>query len=278
MMGRSMGCASALLGVACLATAAPIAKKSPPAKKSAATSSTSKSAAKSTGKTVAAKTKAAKKRKPNAAMFSTPDDATTSAAYRYGQLSQEDCEAELAKRKISFVRETALGVRSPVRLTAPLDGIVFRTNQADAKRATSRWEIADCALVLAMDDFADILARHDVVDVRHYSMYRPPPASWPAAEIAKRHPGAVALDAARFIRKDGSYLDVEEHFHGEIGRTACKDPPEPATPEATALHAILCETIDARLFNVVLTPNYNRAHRNHFHLEVTRDVKWFMVD
>jgi len=27
----------------------------------------------------------------------------------------------------------------------------------------------------------------------------------------------------------------------------------------------------------VLTPDFNRAHRNHFHLEVTAGVKWFMV-
>ena len=31
------------------------------------------------------------------------------------------------------------------------------------------------------------------------------------------------------------------------------------------------------LFNVALTPDYNWAHRNHFHLEVTPRVKWFLV-
>ena len=34
---------------------------------------------------------------------------------------------------------------------------------------------------------------------------------------------------------------------------------------------------EAQLFNVVLTPNYNKPHANHFHLEVTRGVKWFLV-
>ena len=208
-----------------------------------------------------------------------PDDATKWPAYRYGQLSRRECEAELVRRKISFVRERARGVRSPVRLTGPLRGIVFRTNLPDKKRATTPWEIADCALILAMHDFSKILVRHGIVEVRHYSMYRPPAKSWSLEKIATRHPGAVALDAARFIRKDGSYLDVAEHFDGKIGAKTCGDGArEGATREARALRQIICETADARLFNVILTPNYNRAHYNHFHLEVTRDVKWFMVD
>ena len=27
----------------------------------------------------------------------------------------------------------------------------------------------------------------------------------------------------------------------------------------------------------VLTPNFNRPHRNHFHLEVMANKKWFLV-
>ncbi len=28
---------------------------------------------------------------------------------------------------------------------------------------------------------------------------------------------------------------------------------------------------------MMLTPDYNYPHRNHFHLEVTAGVKWFVV-
>jgi hypothetical protein len=49
------------------------------------------------------------------------------------------------------------------------------------------------------------------------------------------------------------------------------------TPAATELRSILCEAVAQHLFNVVLTPNYNREHHNHFHLEVTAGVKWFLV-
>lgn len=227
----------------------------------------------------AAKPARSKPKPASASRFSAPADATLSAAYRYTQLSQIDCEAELKKRSIGFTREIARGVLAPVRLTGPLRGVLFRTDLDARARATTPWEIADCRLVLSLDDFAAILARHDIVEVRHYSMYRPPAKGWPDAKRGARHNGALALDAGRFVAKDGTVLDVDKQFHGAIGAATCgpKAAPYPVTPEATALRAILCEAVDQRLFNVVLTPNYNRPHHNHFHLELTEGVKWFLV-
>ena len=216
---------------------------------------------------------------PNAKLrFTMPRDATESPAYRYGQLARPACEAELRARHIHFTRESARGVLAPVRITGALHGVTFHTDLKPAERATSPWEIADCRLVLALDDFAALLARHDVVEVVHYSMYRKP-TKLGDGEIGKRHEGALALDAARFITRDGKKLSVLDDFHGAIGAKTCGDDaaPSPVTPEATELRAILCETVDARIFNVVLTPNYNKPHANHFHLEVTSGVKWFLV-
>ena len=268
--------------------------KAAPAKAAAAKAAPAKAAAAKAAPARASKPKAAKAAKaaspsrprklaraakPNPSRFSAPVDATTTPAYRYAALSQVDCEAELKKRGIAFAREPARGVLAPVRLAGPLQGVVFRTDLADAARATSPWELADCRLVLSLDDLAAILKQHDVVEVRHYSMYRPPPASWPEDRRGARHNGGLALDAARFVGKDGSVLDVDKHFHGAIGAKTCGPgaAPRPATAEAVKLRAILCEVVDRRLFNVVLTPNYNRPHKNHFHLEVTEGVTWFLV-
>jgi extensin-like protein len=213
-----------------------------------------------------------------AAHLTSPSDAKTTPAVRYAQLSQDDCEAELTTRKIDFVRETGPAVLAPVRMTGALHGVVFRTDARDKDRPTSKYEIADCRLVLALDDFAEILSRHDIVEVRHYSMYRPP-RSWPEGKLGTRHDGALAIDAGRFIDKAGAVLDVDRDFHGAIDAPTCGDgaAPKPATPAALTLRAILCDAVDHRLFNVVLTPNYNRPHKNHFHLEVTAGVAWFLV-
>ena len=210
--------------------------------------------------------------------LSSPSDAVTTPAYHYAQLSQADCEAELVSRHIDFIRETATGVLAPVRLTGRLHGVEFRSNASAKVRATSRYEIVDCRLVLALYDFAQILSDHGIVEVRHYSMYRPPKSA-PDGEIGKRHSGALAIDTGRFIDSAGAELDVDRDFHGAIDARTCGEgaAPDPPTAAALALRAILCETVERRLFNVVLTPNYNRPHKNHFHLELTAGVGWFLV-
>ncbi len=168
---------------------------------------------------------------------------------------------------------------SPRRLIGPLNDVFFRGEGTDEDREKSVHEIADCRLILAMFDMAAILKRHDIVEVRHFSMYRLPPSSWPRSRVADRHLGALALDAGRFIKRDGSILDVDRHFHGAIGAKTCGDgaAPRPATPQAIELRAVLCEIVEQRLFHVVLTPNYNEPHKNHFHLEVTAGKRWLLI-
>jgi hypothetical protein len=214
-----------------------------------------------------------------AAHIVTPVDAKDSPAYRYAQLSATDCEAELEARHIEFAHEAeAAAVLAPVRLTGALHGVVFRTDQSEKARTTSQWEIVDCRLVLALDDFAEILSRHDIAEVRHYSMYRPP-KTWDDDKPGTRHTGALAIDAGRFIDHTGAVLDVDKDFHGAIGSKTCGDgaAPRPATPGAIALREILCEAAERHLFTVMLTPNYNKPHHNHFHLELTAGVQWFLV-
>jgi hypothetical protein len=210
----------------------------------------------------------------------TPPDPSTAPAVRYSQLDRVACEGELTRRTIAFTHvDEARGVLAPVRLTGTLHGVTFRTGLPAAQRATSPWEIVDCRLALALDDFAAMLAAHDIVEVIHFSVYRPPVASWPETKLASRHPGGLAIDAGSFVKKDGRVLLVERDFHGRIGATTCGTGarPQPATPEALELRSIVCDAADARLFNVMLTPDYNWPHRNHFHLEVTAGAKWFIV-
>lgn len=211
--------------------------------------------------------------------FTVPADATTTAAYRYAQMSRAACEAELVARNIPFKRESARGVLAPIRLTGPVHGILIRAEGSNKKGKASLHEIIDCRLVLALYDAAEILREHDIVEVRHLSIYRLPSSSWPRWKPAARHMGAVAIDAGRFIKQDGRVLNVLGHFHGAIGAKTCGPgaKPRPATREAVELRRLLCKLVAARLFTVVLTPNYNAPHRNHFHLEVAAGKQWFLL-
>jgi hypothetical protein len=202
-------------------------------------------------------------------------------ASRYASLDRGSCELELTKRRIAFERVgEARGVIAPLRLKGPIAGVDFHSMLPTAQRRTSPYEIYDCRLVLALDDWARVLARHDVVEVVHYSVYRPPPAKQVLSGPGRRHSGALAIDAAIFKTRDGKTISVEKDFHGRIGGKPCAAPPTKQVglpAEAVTLRQIVCEAYDAQLFNVMLTPDYNWPHRNHFHLEVTAGARWVFV-
>lgn len=117
------------------------------------------------------------------------EEVTVSPAYRYANMTDAEAFAELDRRKVPYTREkTAPGVRAPIRLAGPLHDVWIHSSLPIEERATSMFEILDARLALALDDFSVILARHDVVELVHYTMYRPnvpPPGSAPAATAEK---------------------------------------------------------------------------------------------
>jgi hypothetical protein len=92
-----------------------------------------------------------------------------------------------------------------------------------------------------------------------------------------RHPAGLAIDVGLLHKKDGRWLSVAQHFHGRIGDKTCGEWAHvPADPDARELRALVCESSDQGLFTYVLTPNYNAAHVDHFHMEIKPDVHWFL--
>jgi hypothetical protein len=122
-----------------------------------------------------------------------PAEAMRSPAYRYANMSNDEAYAELDRRRVLYVRERPTdGVRAPIRLTGRLHGVHVHSTLPPEQRPTTPFEVLDARLALALDDFCAILARHEVVELVHYTMYRPnvPPAGWsPGAPIAS---GAAA--------------------------------------------------------------------------------------
>lgn len=204
-----------------------------------------------------------------------------SRAAAYGQLTPSACLALLDERHIPYSREEPKrGVKIPVRLTGRVGGVLYRTDFPDGERASVPWEIFDCRLVLSLDDFSETLRAHSIAEVRMFSAWRPPAKSWPMTEWGRRHQGALAIDVRELRKDNGEVLNVLEHFHGQLGAEQCVPgarPPNPDCAEARELHELVCAAAQAHVFNSILTPNYNPAHKNHFHLELTPDVEWFML-
>jgi hypothetical protein len=208
-----------------------------------------------------------------------PSSADTTPAVRYAGLDPSSCTASLVARGIPFVPvDSARGVLAPIRLTGPVHGVTFRSGLSATQRSASPYEILDCRLALALDDFAKILDRHAVHEVVHLSMYRPPPKGWATGRIGGQHGGGLAIDAAEFKKDDGTTLDVDRDFAGRVGETTCgPNAVQPPTVPSAELRSIVCEAALEHLFQVELTPDYNQKHKNHFHLEVTAHARWFLV-
>lgn len=208
-------------------------------------------------------------------------DAESTPAYRYAQLDVSSCYAEVNRRQLPLRREAQSwrGISAPMRFTGPVNGIVFRTDIPAAERSSSPFELFDCRLALALDDFSKVLRAAGITEVVLSSAYRPPPKSASEHdEQGKRHAGGLAVDVHRMAREDGTWFKVDRDFHGRIGAKVCgKSAPHPAMPEAVLLRRLVCDASEQHLFQSILTPNYDRPHHNHFHFELTPGVKWFIV-
>lgn len=196
-------------------------------------------------------------------LFGVPEGSPVLA---YAALDRDACEAELTKRSVAFVRaEDVSGVRAPVRLTGPLRGVAVHSPLPPAQRARSRADLIDCRLAVALDDFAAALARRGIVEVVHLSAYRSSKEGGCTAKYpGEQHCAALAVDVASFTRKDGSKLVVERDFHGKVGALTCAT----GAPPPNELWDIACSAA-GKQFQVILTPNWNAEHHNHFHLELT---------
>ena len=207
----------------------------------------------------------------------TPGDLESTRAFRYAAYDGDRCLQELDRRGVPYERlEATPNVQTPVRLTGPVRGVTFKPTWRAEPNPLAPATIADCRLALAIDDLARVLAAHDVVEAEYLSMYRPRRGAIPG----RRHPAGLAMDLATIKLSSGQMYSVRSDFHGRVGATTCGEKAAKPTREtvgAVVLREIACQLGDDRTFNLVLTPNYDWGHRDHFHLEVRTGIRWYLV-
>ena len=203
--------------------------------------------------------------------------AKSSKASRWASLSPQQCLTESARRKLGVTRwrGAATGVATPLRVSGDINGVRFVT---PGKK--SPYGILDCRLALALSELADVLKRHDVVEVRVDNMYRPR-AHLPGKKKPSQHSYGLAIDMTRLLLADGSELIIERDFQGVIGEPVCgseaRARPE-LSREAGALRDLICDVARSEAFHHILTPNHDAAHRDHFHLDIARGARTQLIE
>lgn len=184
------------------------------------------------------------------------------------------CRTTLTRYEVSFERlndEQAPGVENPVQLIGPVGGITV-----GSRGSSENNEILDCRLVVALLAWSDDLRAAGVVHIDHFSTYRP------AARVAgtgepSGHARAMAIDVGRLNRSDGSVLEVVDVWaNAERGADPCVRIAD-ESDDLRSLRSLVCGVIDNDTFQIVLTPHFDRVHRNHIHLELRPDVEWSYV-
>jgi len=195
-------------------------------------------------------------------------------ASQYANLSASACKRAIKERNLPAKDATAKGVATPMRLTGPLHGVRFITAPAP-----SPFGVADCRLILALDDFAEVLARFDVVSVQLDSMFRSRARIAGKKKMASQHAHGMAADIVAFTFADKRRVPVEGNWGASIGAIPCGPAAvlEERTGDILLLRDIACAVGRSGAFHHLLTPSFDAAHRNHFHFDIKPHTKMWAI-
>ena len=179
-----------------------------------------------------------------------------------------NCRANLDLYKIPYTVGPAMqGVPDPVTMPTPINGIAYRYVESTARRTKI---VADCSLVLSLLRAAPALRARNVVEVADIGIYnyRCIGGGVPPGCTLSQHAQAKAIDIAGVTDRNGVYYNVTTDWVIDpAGQKTCDAPTEPG--KDAFLHDMICAIKADQVWNIVLTPNYNADHRNHFHVDLT---------
>ncbi len=161
------------------------------------------------------------------------------------------------------------GVGDPVTVTTPINGMPFRYLGNTSQRAKF---FMDCTLARSLVEAAPHWRSRGIVEVQDIGVYNyrcigtGTPPNCPSG--MSQHAYAKAIDLARFVHADGTTYTVETDWVIDPdSEDTCTAPTEDA--KDGWLHQVICALKAADVWTIALTPNYNAAHRDHFHVDLT---------
>jgi hypothetical protein len=193
--------------------------------------------------------------------------ATTAVAVVVVEPAAADCHAWLDLYGLDWEPAAAqLGVADPVTVRPPINGVGYRYVENAAPRTSF---FMDCQLARSLARAAPVLRARGVVEVADIGVYnyRCIGGGVPPCERGlSQHAQAMGIDIAGVTDGDGVFSSVNDDWVIDTEPT-CTAPTEAGKDEY--LHELICALKAAGVWTIVLTPNYNAAHRNHFHVDLT---------
>jgi hypothetical protein len=179
----------------------------------------------------------------------------------------DDCEDRLRERGVSF-KPARIG------LGAKQDGVpicgaeqVVRYKRGPGKIEYSTSPLLTCQMALALADLevvAQELAEAElgtrITRIDHLGTYNC--RKMALYDLVSEHSYANGIDLRRFTFANGKTADVLRDFKPTQA--------EPAAASTRFLRRLANALFDEQVFSVVVTPYFDRAHRNHVHVDLAR--------
>lgn len=161
-------------------------------------------------------------------------------------------------------------VRDAMHLRNPIAGITYRNGAGNVTDL-----FVSCPLSLALERMGAILRAMDVVEVTHYGTYNCRLIAGTTCTLSQ-HGLGLAIDFAAFKLRDGRTISVLNDWEPaqsipiEPRRdNPCRFAYTPSTENGRWLYDLVYRMCDERVWSIILTPNYNSAHDNHLHVDLT---------
>jgi hypothetical protein len=177
------------------------------------------------------------------------------------------CHFELADRGIAFeptIRqpdhpeghpELECSIADPVWILSPVFGVELKYYDGSLTPRT----LAACELAHAVGDTIEDVVDQGVNSMLHVGTYNCRTIGG-TSEIS-RHGYADAIDIYGFEFDDGRVWTLVDHWE--------HDTASPATDAGQFLYEAAYRWYEDYIWNIILTPNYNVAHDNHFHVDLS---------
>ncbi len=149
-------------------------------------------------------------------------------------------------------------VEDPVRLHSPVHGVNFRYYSDSPGEFRSM--LMSCELARSLTEMSDILSEEfNINETLHIGTTVCRKIS--GTSRLSEHGRGTAIDLYGFFDDDANWYGLEDHWE--------HDTTSPTTAEGQMLYEFSERLYEEWVFNVILTPNYNAGHDNHFHVDLT---------
>ncbi len=169
----------------------------------------------------------------------------------------EGCLERLDRLGVVYESVHRRGIEEAVEIQGPLGGVEFRAYKEGVPL------VLDCSLVYSLVKAGRYLSAHGIDAVRYSSAYDR--RNIRGTRRPSKHSFGLAIDVHTFIAGDEAYTVKEDYEQGLGDDFDCIG--EPLTEAGRLLRTLDCQLSRSELFRIVLTPDFDADHYNHFHIE-----------